>query len=134
MLALIVPAGTKRSPTAASVNSCQRVPRSSAAARTRSTAEPSIVRCVPRSGIVTIAERKVPTMLPTVESAYRRPATAPASFDVHEREPDREGRDRPEQRDRHGEERERREEGADDGADRHGVEPAQRRSRGSAGR
>ena len=29
--------------------------------------------------MVTIAERNVPTMLPTVESAYRRPATAPAS-------------------------------------------------------
>jgi hypothetical protein len=66
---LIVPVGTKSSAAAARVRSCQRGPRRSAAASTSRTAEPSIVRCVPRSGIVTIAERNVPTMLPTVESA-----------------------------------------------------------------
>ena len=45
------------------------------------------VRRVPTSGISTSAETSVPTRLPAVESAYRRPATVPASstFDTASR-------------------------------------------------
>ena len=40
---------------------------------------PTSVRWVPTSGINTRALRNVPARLPAVESAYRRPATFPAS-------------------------------------------------------
>ena len=43
--------------------------------------------------MVTIAERKVPTMLPMVEIAYSCPATLPASWHVAEGEADGKGRD-----------------------------------------
>ena len=43
---------------------------------------PTSVRCVPTKGIATIAARNVPTMLPIVDNAYRRPATVPARSTV----------------------------------------------------
>ena len=43
-----------------------------------SAAVASSVRCVPIAGIATSAVPNVPSRLPTVESAYSRPATAPA--------------------------------------------------------
>ncbi len=42
-------------------------------------AEPMSVRCVPMSGMVTMADTKVPMRLPAVERAKMRPATRPAS-------------------------------------------------------
>jgi len=66
---LIVSAGTKSNAAMPTVRICQRLPRMSAAPRTRRAAAPSIVRCVPIKGIVMRAETKVPRMLPRVESA-----------------------------------------------------------------
>src|SRR4051794_41343484 len=54
-------------------------PASSAAPRPTSDAVATSVLCVPIQGIATSAARNVPARLPAVESAYRRPATRPAS-------------------------------------------------------
>ena len=57
----------------------RRRPSSGTAAKAITAAAQSIVRCVPISGMATSAARKVPRMLPAVESAKMRPATRPAS-------------------------------------------------------
>ena len=72
---LTAPGGTRSRPATSAAAGRARGPRRSVAAKARSAAVPTIVRCVPKASIVTSAETKVPAMLPTVESAYRRPAT-----------------------------------------------------------
>ena len=61
---------------------------------------PSIVRCVPRSGIVTSAEHERADDAPDRREGVEAPGDRPRVLDVRDREPDREWRDRPEQRHR----------------------------------
>ena len=64
---------------ATSPGASRRRPSNGRAAKAMTAAAHSIVRCVPISGMATSAAKKVPRMLPAVESAKMRPATRPAS-------------------------------------------------------
>ena len=89
VFALSVPTGRAISAAiAAGARAQRRTGRRPATAVTAiASAKTRNVRRVPTSGIKTSADSSVPTRLPAVESAYRRPATVPASstFDTASR-------------------------------------------------
>ena len=96
-------------------------PRSRQAAAAITAAAPMSVRCVPISGMVTRAGRKVPTRLPAVDSAKMRPAVDPAFSTSADADADGERGHRAEQQHR-GHEQEDAGEGAEDRAGRDRVD------------